>query len=48
MAAGSLIVEEAGGRVTRYDGGIFHPEYPQIAATNGKIHNQLLTLLSHQ
>jgi myo-inositol-1(or 4)-monophosphatase len=48
MAAGSLIVEEAGGMVTRYDGGIFHPEYPQIAATNGKIHNQLLLLLSQQ
>jgi len=46
MAAGSLIVEEAGGKVTRYDGGMFHPEFPEIAATNGKIHNQLLALLS--
>jgi myo-inositol-1(or 4)-monophosphatase len=46
MAAGSLIVEEAGGRVTRYDGGMFHPEFPEIAASNGKIHNQLLALLS--
>jgi myo-inositol-1(or 4)-monophosphatase len=46
MAAGGLIVEEAGGRVTNYNGGMFHPEYPQIAATNGRIHNQLIELLS--
>jgi myo-inositol-1(or 4)-monophosphatase len=46
MAAGSLMVEEAGGMVTRYDGGIFHPEYPEIAASNGKIHKKLLSLLS--
>jgi myo-inositol-1(or 4)-monophosphatase len=46
MAAGSLIVEEAGGRVTNYNGGMFHPEYPQIAASNGRIHNQLIELLS--
>jgi myo-inositol-1(or 4)-monophosphatase len=46
MAAGSLMVEEAGGRVTSYDGGVFHPEFPEIAASNGKIHNQLLALLS--
>lgn len=45
MAAGSLIVEEAGGKVTRYDGGLFHPEYPEIAASNGKIHDQLIQLL---
>ena len=48
MAAGSLIVEEAGGRVTRYNGGNFHPEFPEIAASNGKIHNQLLSLLSER
>jgi myo-inositol-1(or 4)-monophosphatase len=46
MAAGSLIVEEAGGMVTRYDGGMFNPEFPEIAASNGKIHSQLLALLS--
>jgi len=46
MAAGSLVVEEAGGMVTRYDGGEFHPEFPEIAASNGKIHSQLLSLLS--
>lgn len=46
MAAGSLIVEEAGGMVTRYDGGSFQPEFPEIAASNGKIHDQLLALLT--
>jgi myo-inositol-1(or 4)-monophosphatase len=46
MAAGSLIVEEAGGLATRYDGGVFHPEFPEIVASNGKIHSQLLALLS--
>ncbi|MBN1495853.1 MAG: inositol monophosphatase [Spirochaetes bacterium] len=46
MAAGSLIVEEAGGMVTRYNGGPFHPEYPEIAASNGLIHAQLIQLLS--
>jgi len=44
-AAGSLIVEEAGGAVTRYDGGPFHPEFPQIVASNGKIHSQMINIL---
>ena len=45
MAAGAVIVEEAGGRVTRYDGGAFHPEFPQVLATNGRIHDALAGLL---
>ncbi len=45
MAAGSLIVEEAGGNVTRYDGSAFLPEFPEIVATNGKIHDELLGYL---
>lgn len=44
-AAGSLVVEEAGGTVTRYDGGSYQPELPEIAASNGLIHAQLLELL---
>ena len=44
-AAGSLIVAEAGGTVTRYDGGAYHPEYPEIADSNGRIHGQLTGLL---
>jgi len=38
MAGGSLIVEEAGGRVTTYNGGAFDPEFPEIVASNGRIH----------
>ncbi|MBP6989939.1 MAG: inositol monophosphatase [Spirochaetes bacterium] len=44
-AAGSLIVEGAGGRVSRYDGSPFSPEYPEIVASNGKIHDRLVSLL---
>jgi myo-inositol-1(or 4)-monophosphatase len=45
MAAGSLIVEEAGGRVTKYNGDIFDPEYPEILASNGRIHDQMIKIL---
>ncbi|HOT46339.1 MAG TPA: inositol monophosphatase family protein [Spirochaetota bacterium] len=45
MAAGSLIVEEAGGRVTTYTGGTFNPEFPEVVASNGRIHEQLISLL---
>ena len=41
-AAGYLIVEEAGGRVSDYSGEKYSPYQPQIAATNGKIHDELL------
>ena len=46
MAAGSLIVEEAGGTVTRYDGSRFDPECPEIVASNGKIHKSIIQFLS--
>ncbi len=46
MAAGSLIVEEAGGTVTKYNGDPFDPEYPEILATNGTIHAQMIDILS--
>jgi myo-inositol-1(or 4)-monophosphatase len=45
MAAGSLIVEEAGGKVTKYNGDPFDPEYPEILASNGKIHDQMIEVL---
>ena len=44
-AAGAIIAEEAGGRVTRYDGSNFDPEYPEVLATNGRIHERMMTLL---
>jgi len=41
-AAGFLIVEEAGGRVTDFKGADFSPYENHIVATNGKIHDELL------
>ncbi len=46
VAAGSLIVEEAGGRVSTYNGGDFQPEFPQILASNGRIHESLIDILT--
>jgi len=46
MAAGSLIVKEAGGRVTNIDGSKFNFEKKAILATNGKIHNQMLKTIA--
>lgn len=41
-AAGFLIVEEAGGKVTDFKGDYYSPYQPHIIATNGKIHNELV------
>lgn len=41
-AAGYLIVEEAGGRVTDFKGNNFSPYQPHLLATNGKIHEEML------
>lgn len=41
-AAGFLLVEEAGGRVTDYKGDRYSPYQPHILATNGKIHEEML------
>jgi myo-inositol-1(or 4)-monophosphatase len=41
-AAGVLIVEEAGGKVTRFDGSPFEIESRETVATNGVIHGELL------
>lgn len=41
-AAGIVIVEEAGGRVTDLKGNEYSPYQPGIVATNGKIHNELV------
>ncbi len=41
-SAGFLIVEEAGGRVSDFSGSTYSPYQPQIVASNGKIHNELL------
>jgi myo-inositol-1(or 4)-monophosphatase len=45
-AAGWLVVEEAGGRVTDFGGGSYDAWLPRILATNGTIHDEALALLS--
>jgi myo-inositol-1(or 4)-monophosphatase len=45
MAAGSLIVTEAGGKVTNCRGGSFSIYSKQILATNGRIHNEMIEVL---
>jgi len=47
-AAGALIVEEAGGRVTNLKGERFNPFMKEIAATNGKIHDDLLKRINKE
>jgi len=46
MAAGVLIVREAGGHVTDYQGGTFRLERPEILASNGHIHEEMRTILA--
>jgi myo-inositol-1(or 4)-monophosphatase len=45
-AAGFLIVEEAGGRVTDFKGMHYSPYQPHLVATNGHIHDELLKWIS--
>ena len=40
-AAGILLVEEAGGRVTDFAGGAFHLDSREVLASNGLIHDEL-------
>jgi len=42
-AAGVLLVQEAGGTVTRFDGSPFRLDSREVAASNGLIHQELLT-----
>ena len=44
-AAGFIIVEEAGGKVTDMKGDYYNPYQPGIVATNGKIHDDLLRIV---
>jgi myo-inositol-1(or 4)-monophosphatase len=46
MAAGALIVAEAGGKITKIDGSAFDVEHPSLLATNGNsLHQELAALL---
>jgi myo-inositol-1(or 4)-monophosphatase len=44
IAAGAVILEEAGGTVTDFNGGPFSSRRPQLLATNGKIHDEMLQI----
>ena len=43
--AGALIVQEAGGRVTRLDGGPWDPHGGRVLASNGHIHEEMLAIV---
>jgi len=45
IAAGAILVEEAGGQVTAYDQSPFEIESGRILATNGKVHGELSRVL---
>lgn len=47
-AAGFLIVEEAGGKVTDFSGNTYSPYQKQLLATNGLIHGQLLKAINQR
>lgn len=44
-AAGMLLVKEAGGAVTRFDGSRYTPYHKDILATNGLLHKQMVSVL---
>ena len=47
IAAGGLIVEEAGGTVTDFSGAPFSSRRHQVLATNGKIHSDMQAIASN-
>jgi myo-inositol-1(or 4)-monophosphatase len=46
VAAGGLLVEEAGGRVTDFQGGSFDVFGRDTLASNGKIHGEMIEVLN--
>jgi myo-inositol-1(or 4)-monophosphatase len=46
MMAGVVLIEEAGGRVSRFDGSPLGLEADQVLATNGILHDQMLEVLA--
>jgi myo-inositol-1(or 4)-monophosphatase len=45
VAAGALLVGEAGGKTTDFDGGEFNIKSSDLLASNGKIHEELLEII---
>lgn len=46
VMAGAVLVAEAGGTLTSVDGGPFDPFRPDLLATNGRFHDELLGILN--
>jgi len=46
-AAGFLMVQEAGGRVTDFEGNNYSPYQPRIIATNGNIHDEIIRWINN-
>ena len=44
--AGACLIAEAGGTVTAIDGRPFDPYRPDLLATNGRFHDELLGVLA--
>ncbi|MEJ7738879.1 MAG: inositol monophosphatase family protein [Chitinophagaceae bacterium] len=47
-AAGSLIVQEAGGKVSDFQGNAYTPYTPQVLATNGIIHEDMIDWINRE
>jgi myo-inositol-1(or 4)-monophosphatase len=45
IAAGVLLIEEAGGRVTNFSGGTLDIYTPKVLASNGLVHNAMMKVL---
>jgi myo-inositol-1(or 4)-monophosphatase len=45
LAAGSLILEEAGGKLTDYRGGVLDLDGREIVASNGRLHPSIMRLM---
>ena len=46
VAAGILIVEESGGKVTDFNKNLVNPFSGQYLATNGKVHSEMINIIS--
>ena len=46
VSAASLVVEEAGGRLSRFDGAAFDTHGDEIVASNGRIHDEMLRIIA--
>lgn len=48
VSAASLVVEEAGGRLSRFDGAPFDTHGDEIVASNGRIHDEMVRIIAER